>query len=133
MKSKLLILIPFLILTAFPARADFTGPPMEAFVAAWIAGLVGGFFVCALMALIAKRILESFTKHKRKHIWIMALFMYLFLALFLYLEDAEHILSDFNDDGLRTNLYWTFLFLSLTLGFLIGYRITPKKTDKTTQ
>lgn len=126
---KFSILAVFILSAVFPARADFTGPPMEAIVALWILGVVGGFFVCALAALIFKRILEEFTKRKRGHIWFQTIFMYLFLALFLYLEDAEHILSDFSDET-RMNLYWTFFFLTLTLGCIIGYLITPKKNTK---
>ncbi len=125
---KFTILLVFLLAAVFPARADFTGPPMEAVVAVWILGLVGGFFACALAALIVKRIIEEFTKHKRRHIWFQTIFMYLFLAFFLYLEDSEHILSDFSD-GTRMNLYWTFFFTSLTLGCVIGYLITPKKKE----
>lgn len=125
-KLKFSILFVFLLFAVFPARADFTGPPMEAVIAIWILGLVGSFFACALAALIVKRIVEEFTKHKRRHIWFQTIFMYLFLALFLYLEDAEHILSDFSDET-RMNLYWTFFFTSLTLGCIIGYLITPKK------
>lgn len=127
-KLKFTILLVFLLSAVFPARADFTGPPMEAVIAVWILGLVGGFFACALAALIVKRIIEEFTKHKRRHIWFQTIFMYLFLALFLYLEDSEYILSDFSDET-RMNLYWTFFFTSLTLGCVIGYLITPKKKE----
>jgi amino acid transporter len=127
-KLKFSILLVFLLAAVFPARADFTGPPMEAIVTLWILGLVGGFFACALLALIVKRIIEEFTKRKRRHIWFQTIFMYLFLALFLYLEDSEHILSDFTDET-RMNLYWILFFSSLTLGCVIGYRITPKKKE----
>lgn len=128
-KLKFSLLLVFILSAVFPARADFTGPPMEAVVAVWILGLVGGFFTCALLALIVKRIIEEFTKQKRRHIWFQTILMYLFLALFLYLEDSEHILSDFNDET-RMNLYWTLFFLSLTLGCVIGYLITPEKKTK---
>lgn len=127
-KLKFSILLIFLLVAVFPARADFTGPPKEAVIAVWILGLVGGFFACALAALIVKRIIEEFTKRKRRHIWFQTTFMYLFLALFLYLEDSEHILSDFSD-GTWMNLYWTFFFTSLTLGCVIGYLITPTKKE----
>ena len=128
-KLKFSLLIVFILSAVFPARADFTGPPMEAVIAVWILGVVGGFFACALAALIIKRIIEEFTRQKRRHIWFQTIFMYLFLALFLYLEDSEHILSDFSDET-RMNLYWTFFFLTLTLGCIIGYLITPKKNTK---
>ncbi|MDF3028208.1 MAG: hypothetical protein K0S23_2515 [Fluviicola sp.] len=127
-KLKFSILLIFLLSAVFPARADFTGPPMEAVVAVWILGLVGGFFACALAAWIVKRIVEQFTKRKRRHIWFQTTFMYLFLALFLYLEDSKHILDNFTDET-RMNFYWTLFFLSLTLGCVIGYLITPKKKE----
>ena len=127
-KFRYFVLLLFLLSGTFSARADFTGPPMEAIVAVWIAGIVGGFFACALVALIFKRIVEEFTKHKRKHIWFQTIGMYLFLALFLYLEDAKHILSDYSDEN-RMNIYWTCFFLSLASGCIIGYWITPKKTE----
>lgn len=125
-KLKFSLLIVFILSAVFPARADFTGPPMEAVIAVWILGVVGGFFACALAALIIKRIVEEFTRQKRRHIWFQTIFMYLFLALFLYLEDSEHILDDFSDET-RMNFYWTFFFSSLTIGCVIGYLITPKK------
>jgi hypothetical protein len=128
-KLKFIVLTLFLLSAVFPARADFTGPPMEAIVAVWILGLVGGFFVCALMALIFKRILEEFIQSKRRHIWFQTIFMYLFLGLFLYLEDSEHILSDYSD-GTRMNIYWTGVFLSLTSGCILGYVLTPKKKEQ---
>jgi MFS family permease len=127
-KLKYLLLFSFILIGTFSALADFTGPPMEAVIAGWIAGIVGGFFVCALIALIFKRILEEFTKQKRRHIWFQTIFMYLFLTLFLYLEDVKHILDNY-DDKTRMNLYWTFFFSSLTLGCIIGYLITPKKQE----
>ena len=125
-KLKFSLLIVFILSAVFPARADFTCPPMEAVIAVWILGVVGGFFACALAALIIKRIVEEFTRQKRRHIWFQTIFMYLFLALFLYLEDSEHILDDFSDET-RMNFYWTFFFSSLTIGCVIGYLITPKK------
>ena len=127
-KFKYLVLIVFILSGTFPARADFTGPPMEAIVAVWIAGLVGGFFACAFVAWIFKGIVEEFTKSKRRHIWFQTILMYLFLAFFLYLEDARYILSDYEDQN-RTNYYWTFFFLSIALGCILGYRITPKRKD----
>jgi hypothetical protein len=127
-KLKFSLLLVFILSTVFPARADFTGPAREAIMALWILGVVGGFFACALAALIIKRIVEEFTRQKRRHIWFQTIFMYLFLALFLYLEDSEHILSDFTDET-RMNLYWTFFFSSLTIGCVIGYLITPKKEE----
>lgn len=127
-KLKHLVLLFFLLSGTFSARADFTGPPMEAIVAVWIAGVVGGFFACALLALIFKRIVEEFTKHKRRHIWFQTIGMYLFLAFFLYLEDSRHILSDFSDEN-RMNSYWALFFSSLALGCILGYWITPKRKD----
>lgn len=125
-KLKFSLLLVFMLSAVFPARADFTGPPMEAVIAVWILGVVGGFFACALAALIIKRIVEEFTRQKRRHIWFQTIFMYLFLAFFLYLEDSKHILDDFSDET-RMNLYWTFFFSSLTIGCVMGYLITPKK------
>ena len=122
------MLLVFLLSGTFSARADFTGPPMEAVVAVWIAGIVGGFFACALVALIFKRIVEEFTRHKRRHIWFQTIGMYLFLATFLYLEDAQHILSDYEDQN-RMTIYWTGFSLSLALGCITGYWITPKRKD----
>lgn len=54
MQRNLLLLLFFLLPAAFQARADFTGPPMEAVVAVWALGLVGGFFACALVAVPRK-------------------------------------------------------------------------------
>lgn len=128
-KFKYLVLILFILSGTFPARADFTGPPMEAIVAVWIAGLVGGFFACALFALFFKLIVEEFTQSRRRHIWFQTILMYLFLALFLYLEDSRHILDDFSDES-RMKTYWTFFFLSIVLGCVLGYWVTPKKKNQ---
>ena len=35
-KLKFSLLIVFILSAVFPARADFTGPPMEAVIAVWI-------------------------------------------------------------------------------------------------
>ncbi len=130
MQRNLLLLLFFLLPAAFQARADFTGPPMEAVVAVWALGLVGGFFACALVAFLVKQIVEAFTRKKRRHIWFQTSCMYLFLALFLYLEDSEHLLDQF-DEANYSNWYWTCFFLSLTSGWIIGNRLTPKQKDQT--
>lgn len=130
MKNRTIILILFLILTAFPARADWgPGPPEEVVFLVGALGVIGGFFGCWMIAWILHNVLELFTKKKRKHRWFSASGMFIFLAVFLYLDDQNFLYFVEYDYGYETRVkvYQTGLWLSPLLGFIPGYLLTPKK------
>jgi len=131
MKSKLqyFILLVFTLAYALPARADFTGPPMEAIVGMFALGIVAGFFACFFLAWIFKSIVEQFIKRKRKHSWFMALFMSLFVGIILYLENSENMLYGIDDYNTRVNVFNILIVVSLIPGWVLGYLITPKKPE----
>lgn len=133
-RLKSLTLLLFTFLCVFPARADWNpGPPQGVVIGIWFLGLVGGFFGCALFALLFKLIVEQFTQRKRRHIWFQTTLMFLFLALILYLENNQNLLYNYElEHGYeaRARLYQRLLLLSLALGCIVGYLITPKKKSE---
>lgn len=132
LKSLILLLAGFLFV--FPARADWNpGPPEGAVIGVVFLALVVGYFGCALFALIFKLIVEQFTKRKRRHIWFQTTLMFLFLVLVIYLENSQNLLYHYEVEHgyeARAQLYLRLILLSLALGCILGYLITPKKKSE---
>ncbi len=128
------IRLPLLILAitiALPARADWgPGPPAAAVFGMFALGIVGGFLVSWGIAAIVKVLTELFLKTKRKHSLFAALFMCLFLGAYLYLVEEENLLYEVElNYGYETKVqvHNGLFLLSLVLGYIVGYWITPKR------
>lgn len=117
-------------LTPLIVKADWgPGPPVEAVVAVGIGVALVVFAILTLVSLVLKSIVELFRKKKKKHIWFQAIVMFMFLGLLFYAEEQENLLYDVEikyDYDTRVQTFNFLIFIATSIGWIIGYWITPK-------
>ena len=129
-KFKWLIFILFCIFSPFVAKADWDpGPPIEAVIGAGFAIFILVFSILALLSLFIKSIVELFRKEKKRHIWFQTIGMLLMIGLLFYAEEEQNLLYDIEvkyNYETRVQIFYFLIFLAISLGWTIGYWITPK-------
>lgn len=117
------IVILILIMSPFVVYADprggFPGFPLKDILTVLFLFVVGGLAISACISLIFRYVLQKIQREKRKHIWFMTISTFIFPAAYVYAEVINYF------EHTQTE-YRTLIIGLLSIGFLLGYFVTPK-------
>lgn len=107
-----------LVTYADPA-GGYPGFPLEDVLTVVSLFVIAGLAISVCISLVFRHVFQKIRKEKRKHIWFMTIFTFIFPAPYIYAELTGYCESS------------VIVFSGITLvllfaGFLLGYFITPK-------
>lgn len=129
MRQKWMVFFFFLVAYVPLARADFTGPPVEAVFAVGALLTLGVYFGAAAIYSMFRFVLHHFGQRHSKHSWFQAL---LFLVTVTFLNFSD-LVTDFVraftenlGEGADTNTYIGLHVIGFLLSGWLGSFITPQ-------
>jgi hypothetical protein len=112
----------------FGVRADpgYVIPPIAIFAYLAVIVLII-FLISVFLSWLVRTILNKFVEVRREKSWLQSFVLFLFFGVYIWVEKFNGFFFGSLESEKEAVFYWVGLILSLILGGVLGYFLSPKQ------